>query len=314
MKVMYHEIAGQWLQRQFADMAALNLEIACVAPSDDARFYALLPDTEVIWHGLRQITADDVARGRKLRLIQKIGIGVDTIDLDASRAHGIAVCNMPGANARAVAEMSLLLMLACLRRLPVLDRAVREGRGWHLDSDLRESFGELAGRTVGLIGFGAIPAILAPALAALGAVVIYTATKAKPEVTARFVPLNDLLREADIVSLHVPLTEKTADMIGADEIAQMKPRAILINTARGGLVDQPALVAALRSGPLSAAGLDVFADEPIPPSEPLLTLDNVVLTPHLGWLSGGTLTRSLKIAVENCRRLAANEPLLHRVV
>ncbi|HEY5209743.1 MAG TPA: 2-hydroxyacid dehydrogenase [Stellaceae bacterium] len=314
MKILLHDVAGPRLQRQLADMATLGLAVDWVAPSDDARFYALLPDTEVIWHGLRWISADDVAQGGKLRLIQKIGVGVNTIDLDAAKAHGVAVCNMPGSNARAVAEMSLLLMLACLRRLPVLDRAVRAGEGWTLDPAFRESLGELAGRTVGLVGFGAIPQILAPALTALGAEVIYTATAPKPAATARFVALDDLLRQADIVSLHIPLTEATTGLIGAARLAEMKPGAILINTARGGLVDQAALTAALRSGQLSAAGLDVFADEPIPAGEPLLALDNVVLTPHLGWLSGGTLSRSLKIAVENCRRLAAGEPLLHRVV
>jgi phosphoglycerate dehydrogenase-like enzyme len=221
---------------------------------------------------------------------------------------------MPGSNARAVAEMTLLLMLACLRRLPQIDRAVREGRGWRLDPIFRESMGELAGRTVGLVGLGAIPQLLAPALSALSANLIYTATGPKAATLARFVSLEDLLGEADIVSLHVPLTEATANMIGADQIARMKPGAILINTARGGLVDQVALVAALSSGRLGAAGLDVFADEPVPPGDPILALDNVVLAPHIGWLTGGTLRRSLDIAIENCRRLAAGEPLLHRVV
>jgi phosphoglycerate dehydrogenase-like enzyme len=314
MKVLLHEVAGPRLQRQLKDMAAAGLDIDWVAPPDDAKFYALLPQTEVIWHGLRRIAADDVARGTKLRLIQKIGIGVDTIDLAAAKARGVAVCNMPGANARAVAEMSLLLMLACLRRLPVLDRATRDGQGWRLPPDFRESLGELGGRTVGLVGFGAIPQILAPVLAALGAEIVYTATAPKSGAAGTFVTLDELLRVSDIVSLHLPQTEHTAGMIGAAEIARMKPGAILVNTARGGLVDQPALTAALRSGHLSAAGLDVFADEPIQAGEPLLGLDNVVLTPHLAWLSGGTLSRSLTIAVENCRRLAAGEPLLHRVV
>ena len=313
MKVLLHDVAGPRLQRQLKEMSAAGLDIDWAAPPDDAKFYALLPETEVIWHGLRRIAADDVARGTKLRLIQKIGIGVDTIDLAAAKAHGVAVCNMPGTNARAVAEMTLLLMLACLRRLPVLDRAVREGRGWRLEPALRETFGELGGRTVGLVGFGAIPRILAPALTALGADIVYTATAPKADAAGTFATLHELLRVSDIVSLHVPQTPGTAGMIGAAEIARMKPGAIFVNTARGGLVDQPALTAALRSGHLSAAGLDVFADEPIPPGEPLLGLDNVVLTPHLGWLTGGTLTRSLKIAVENCRRLAAGEPLLHRV-
>jgi phosphoglycerate dehydrogenase-like enzyme len=314
MKVLLHEVAGPKLQRLLKTLVAHGLEVDWVAPADEATYAALLPETEVIWHGLRRIGADDVARGRKLRLIQKIGVGVDTIDLAAAKARGIAVCNMPFANARAVAEMTLLLMLACLRRLPVLDRATREGRGWRLEPAFRETFGELGGRTVGLVGFGAIPQLLAPALSALGADLIYTATAAKPGVPARFMSLDELLSQADIVSLHVPHTPQTAGMMSAARIASMKPGAILVNTARGGLVDQTALVDALRSDRLGAAGLDVFADEPIAANDPLLGLDNVVLTPHLGWLSGGTLDRSFKIAVENCRRLAAGENLLHRVV
>jgi phosphoglycerate dehydrogenase-like enzyme len=314
LKILFHDEGSPWLRERFAELAAHHLYIDCVAASDDARLAALLPEADVIWHALRYLGADDMALGPKLRLIQKIGVGVNTIDLEAARARGIAVCNMPGSNAQAVAEMTLLLMLACLRRLPLLDRAVREGGGWHLDSAVRDTFGELSGRTVGLVGFGGIPRVLAPALAALGVEVIYTATAPKADAGARFVPLDELLHESDIVSLHVPLTEATAGMIGVAQIGQMKRGAILINTARGGLVDQAALVAALRLGQLSAAGLDVFAEEPIAADAPLLALDNVVLTPHLGWLSRGTLIRSLAIAAENCRRLAAGEPLLHRVV
>jgi len=314
MRILLHEEPGPALRRQLAALSARGLLIDWCAPADDVRFDALLPEIEVIWHALRPLSFTDMARAGKLRLIQKIGVGIDTIDLDAARTHGIVVCNMPGANARAVAEMTLLLMLACLRRLPQIDRAVREGRGWRLDPILRESMGELAGRTVGLVGFGAIPQLLAPALSALGAILIYTATAPKSDVAARFVALNDLLVEADIVSLHVPLTEKTAHMIGPEQIARMKPGAMLVNTARGGLVDQAALVAALSSGHLGAAGLDVFADEPVPLGDPVLGLENVVLAPHIGWLTGGTLRRSFDIAIENCRRLAAGEPLLHRVV
>ena len=313
MKVLFHDVAGPLLQRRFADLASQGLAIDWVSPGDDALFRTFLPEAETIWHVLRPLSAADIEAAPKLRLIQKIGVGVNTIDLDAAKARGIAVCNMPGTNARAVAEMTLLLMLACLRRLPLLDRATRAGEGWSLDPALRESFGELAGKTVGLVGYGGIPRLLAPILAAMGATVIYTATG--PKMGAQnFVSLAELLGRADIVSLHVPLTEATAGLIGAEQFARMKPGAILVNTARGGLIDQPALVAALHSGRLAAAGLDVFADEPIPHHDALLTLDNVVLTPHVAWITGGTLDRSLAIAVENCRRLEAGEPLLHRVV
>jgi phosphoglycerate dehydrogenase-like enzyme len=263
---------------------------------------------------LRPVSEDDIRRASRLRLIQKIGVGVNTIALDAARARSVAVCNMPGTNARAVAELTLLLMLACLRRLPLLDRTTRNGNGWSLDPALQDTFGELGGRRIGLVGYGAIPRMLRPMLEAFGAAVLYTATSAKSDDPNGFRRLDDLLREVDIVSLHVPLTAETVGLVSRERLSRMRRGSILINTARGGLVDQEALVDALHSGQLRAAGLDVFAAEPPRADEPLLKLDNVVVFPHLAWLTTGTLQRSLVVAIENCRRLAAGEPLLHRIV
>lgn len=314
MRILLHYSPGPTWQRDLASLNPLGLEIDCCDESDDIRFYSLLPQAEILWHVLREVGRLDIFKANKLRLIQKIGVGVNTIDLDAAKARGIAVCNMPGTNTRAVAEMTLLLMLACLRRLPLLDRATRDGRGWKLNSALQDNYGELNGRTVGLVGYGAVAQTLAPVLEALGAKVIYTAKGPKSAGIAEFRPLADLLREADIVSLHLPLTSDTANLISYQELGSMRPGAILINTARGPLVNQRALLEALTKGHLGAAGLDVFAPEPVPTEERLLKLENVVLTPHLAWLTVETLRRSLTIAVENCRRLAAREPLLHRVV
>lgn len=313
MKILLHYTAGPAWQRELALLESQGLQIDCCDEGDDARFYDLLPETEVIWHLLRPLTAVDIATATKLRLIQKIGIGVNTIDLEAAKAHGVSVCNMPGTNSRAVAEMALLLMLACLRRLPLLDRATREGRGWKLDSALQDTYGELAGKTVGLVGYGAVGQMLAPILEAMGAHVLYTDVAPNPSSPSGFRQLADLLLESDIISLHVPLTPATSNLINRERLASMRPGAILINTARGGLVDQAALVESLKSGRLSSAGLDVFASEPVPDHEPLLQLDNVVLAPHLAWLTAGTLDRSLRVAVENCRRLQEGDPLLHQV-
>jgi phosphoglycerate dehydrogenase-like enzyme len=313
MKVLLHYDAGPGWRRQLEALRDQGLEVASCDKLDDARFYGLLPDTEVIWHALRPISAGDIAKAPKLRLIQKIGVGVNTIDLEAARAAGVAVCNMPGTNAQAVAEMTLLLMLACLRRLPLIHGATRAGAGWKLDAALQDSYGEICGKTVGLVGMGSIPGALMPALKALGARVIYTATAPKPEVDAEFRTLDELLGEADIVSLHLPLTPETENIIGRGRLQAMRPGAILVNTARGGLVDQAALAEALKSGPLMGAGLDVFAQEPIAADDPLLSLDNVVLAPHIAWLTVETLDRSLTVAVENCLRLDDGRDLLHRV-
>ena len=149
---------------------------------------------------------------------------------------------------------------------------------------------------------------------ALGAEIVYTSRRPAVDLEFRFLPLRELLAAAHVVSLHLPLNPETAGLIDAAALAAMKPHAILINTARGGLVDEPALFAALSEGRLRGAGLDVFADEPVPPDNPLLRLPNLVVTPHLAWLTAETLARSLAVIGENCRRLRDGEPLVHRVI
>ena len=316
MRVIFHYDTGPALARRLAEIAGDGIEIATCAESDDERFRALMADADVLWHVLRPVSAADIEAAHRLRLIQKIGVGVNTIDLDAARARGVRVCNMPGTNTPAVAEMTLALMLAALRRLPVFGRATREGKGWEMDSAVQDSLGEIGGRTVGLVGFGAVPRALAPVLGALGAGVVYTARTPKPEAEglAEWRTLPALLEESDIVSLHVPETRETIGMIDATAIARMKPGAVLVNTARGSLVDEAALARALSSGRLRAAGLDVFAREPVPADNPLLGLDNVALAPHVAWLTMDTIERSLEVALDNCRRLATGEPLRNQVV
>ena len=310
MNVLFHNSAGPDLAARLAAVAGLRIT-AC-PEHDDALLARLLPETDVLWHVLKRCTAEMIAAAPKLKLIQKIGVGVNTIDLDAAKARGIPVCNLPGTNSRAVAELTLALMLATLRRLPRFDALLRGG-AWS-DPDLQDGIGELGGRVVGLVGYGAIPRLLAPVLIALGCRLIYTTRQPLSDALGEWRPLDALLSEADVVSLHLPLTADTEALIDRAALARMKPGAILINTARGGLVDQVALVDALRSGRLVAAGLDVFVHEPPDPADALFSLPNVVLTPHIAWLTTGTFDRSFTIAAENCRRLAAGEALLHRVV
>ena len=268
----------------------------------------------MLLHVLEPVKAVTIERAPRLRLIQKLGIGVDTIDLDAARRSGVAVCNMPGTNTRAVAELALLLMLATLRRLVQLDRETRAGNGWTLDPEVLDSLGELGGRTVGLVGCGAVGKCLTPMLQGIGARVLYTDVAEAPAGTAALVSLTELLSSADVVSLHVPLTQETTAMMNDERLAAMKAGAILVNTARGGLVDYHALHRALVSGRLGGAGLDVFDAEPADPSHPIFRLHNVVVTPHVAWLTAETLARSLGVFAENCRRLREGEPLLNQVV
>lgn len=315
MKAVLHYRASHGFRAMLGRAAEVaGVDAVVVDEDDDAAFAREIADAEVLLHVLKPVTAAMIAAAPRLRLIQKLGVGVNTIDLEAAKAAGAAVCNMPGTNSQAVAEMTLALMLAVLRRLSYLDPLTRRGQGWSPDPDLIDGVGEIAGRTVGFVGYGGSASRLGPVMEALGARVIYTARGPKTGVVGRFLPLGDLLAEADIVSLHVPLTDETRGLIGPAELAAMRPGAVLVNTARGGLVDETALVAALGSGRLRGAGLDVFGEEPVAPDNPLLALPNVVVAPHMAWLTPETLERSLVVAFENCRRLAADLPLVHQVI
>jgi len=238
---------------------------------------------------------------------------VNTIDIKAATARSIAVCNMPGTNSQAVAEMTLGLMLAVLRKLSAFDGQLREAGRWRSPAGWQDDLGEIKGRTIGLVGFGAVPMILAPILSAMGARVLYCSRSSKPDQPYRQVSKAELLAGSDVISLHLPETAETRHWLDADAITQMKPGAVLINTARGGLVDESALVSALQSGKLAGAGLDVFAAEPVTGDNAVLQLSNVVVTPHVAWLTRDTLERSLAVAVDNARRLIAGEALAYRI-
>lgn len=312
MKAVLPYDASPHVRRIIAESDRRVVDITLLAEDDADGFRAVLEHAEVLLHVLEPVTAAIMDAAPRLRLVQKIGIGVDAIDLAHAQEKGIAVCNMPGTNSAAVAELALSLMLATLRSVIPISAAVKGGDGWPANAALLDRAGEIGQRTVGLVGYGAVPRRLAAALNALGAKVI----AADPFVTGAevpIVPFATLIAEADIVSLHVPLTDETRHLLDAKRLAAMKPGAIVINTARGPLIDEDALAQALRSGHIAAAGLDVFAEEPPRPDNPLLALPNVIATPHIAWLTDGTWRRSMAVIEENCRRLAAGEPLLHRV-
>jgi phosphoglycerate dehydrogenase-like enzyme len=310
LRVLAHFVPGQNVIELLAQEADW-LDIRYCAEDDDDAFYRELPEAEVIWHVLRPLSGDDLVKAAKLKLVHKMGAGVNTIDVDTATRLGIAVANMPGANAPSVAEGTVLLMLAALRRLTELDRLTREGKGWPSDPSLGETVRDVGDCTVGLVGHGNIAKKVETIVTAMGARVVHTSTR--DDGDPRWRPLTELLAESDIVSLHLPLTEQTAGMLDAAALARMKPGAVLVNTSRGGVVDEDALVDALRSGGLAAAGLDVFAVEPIPAGNPLLGLDNVVLTPHVTWYTVDTMRRYLEHAVDNCRRIRNGQELANVV-
>lgn len=287
------------------------LDIHWCHEDDDETLHRQLPEADVIWHVLRPLSGDDLRRAPRLRLVHKLGAGVNTIDVETASELDIAVANMPGANAPSVAEGAVLLMLAALRRLPVLDRLTRQGKGWPTDPSLGETVRDIGSCTVGLVGYGNIAKRVEQIVLAMGGTVLHTNTADDGTDTWRALP--DLLAESDIVTLHLPLTPATDKLINRAALDAMKPHAVLVNTSRGGVIDEAALTDALRDGRLAAAGLDVFADEPVDPGNPLLQLDNVVVTPHVTWYTVDTMRRYLIQAVDNCRRLHDGRNLVNVV-
>ena len=313
MEIVLHTRPSSEFRRQVEQAFAAD-SITVIDGDDHAGFAAASERMEVLLHVLTPVTAAMITAAPRLKLIQKIGVGVNTIDLESARAHRVAVCNMPGTNSQAVAEQALALMLAVLRRVPALDALTRAGRGWHADSTLLDSTGEIGGRTVGLFGLGHSARLLARAVEALGATVLYTATRRNADQPYAYVDRAELFERSDILSLHAPLTDDTRHIVDERALALLPKGAILVNTARGELVDEAALYRALASGHLRGAGLDVFEREPAGADNPLFSLPQVVATPHISWLTPETLRRSMAVAAENSRRIAAGLPLLHQVV
>lgn len=293
---------------------------AVAPPQFDLRFaktydateqLGLAAEADVILVGGADLTAEMIGKAANLRMIQKWGIGVDKIDLDAARRRGIPVTITAGANAGPVAELAVALMLAVYRRIPLADRMLRAGV-W-LKPQMRSWCYQLDGKTIGLVGFGAIARMVAHRLRGFDANILYYDVNRADRVSERalgatFTPYEELLRRSDILSIHTPLTAATRGLIGAEAIARMKDGAVIINTARGGIVDEAALYQALVSGKLRGAGLDAFDQEPPSPDNKLLTLDQVVLTPHAGGGVFDNVENVARQAFGNMEKFLAGQP------
>ncbi|MGQ0523769.1 MAG: 2-hydroxyacid dehydrogenase, partial [Betaproteobacteria bacterium] len=257
---------------------------------------------------------DDYPHLRNVKLIQLLSAGYDGVDIERLRQSGIPLCNNGGANSYAVAEHAILLMLAVYRRLPALDQLVRAGQ-WKSSKLGEEQEHELAGKTVGIVGAGMIGRTLARRLSGFEVdLLYYDPVRLKPDDEAQlklaYRALDDLLREADVVTLHAPYNASTRHLICDRTLGLMKRDAILINTARGELVDDHALHRALIEGRLWAAGLDAFHPEPPDPKNPLLTLPNVVLSPHAAGPTWESWPKRFGYSYANIQRVARGEPPL----
>jgi phosphoglycerate dehydrogenase-like enzyme len=246
-----------------------------------------------------------------LRLVQLLSAGYDRCDIEAARRAGVPICNNGGANSTAVAEHTILLMLAVCRRLVWQHDNVVSGR-WRTNNVSDVRLFELKGRTLGIVGLGTIGKKTARLAQAFGMTVqYYDITRLTEEqaddMGVRFALFEELLRTSDIVSLHVPLSRETKHMLGAAQFAMMKPTAYLVNTCRGPVVDETALIEALTNGAIAGAGLDVFDKEPPPPDNPLFALQNVVLTAHFAGPTWDNQYTRFRNAFDNCQRVARGD-------
>ena len=262
-------------------------------------------DADYILAGGRlPITREVLEQAGKLKMIQRSGVGLDALDLDAIREKGLPLYVNQGVNAESVAEHALLLILASLRRLPEIDRNTKNGIWKKQEQGIRTA--ELKGKTVGVVGMGHIAHVLVELLQPFGVKLLYwNRSRAEADYEQcfglRYVGLEELLESSDVVTLHCALTPETRHLIREETLAQVKPGAILVNTARGALVDTAALAEALRSGRLSFAALDVHEQEPIPADYVLKELDNVILTPHVAGVTADSFRAMMHEAFRNIR-------------
>jgi phosphoglycerate dehydrogenase-like enzyme len=319
-KIFYNSYADDDVYAVIREALPADYELVTLERDDDAERKAKIRDCEVVICAAYRLSAPLIDAAAKLRLIHHQGVGYhDTVDVDAVRARGIPLALTPEGTDVSVAEHTVMLMLAACRRLPFADSELRAGR-FHINA-LRPVSRELAGMTIGYVGMGRIAQATAARLKAFATHGIYFDKYAALDDGAadrlgvqRVESLDALLRRADVVTLHVPLTSETRHLVNAGTLAAMKRGAILVNTARGPLVDEGALAAALRSGHLAAAALDVFEQEPLPATSPLVDLHDIVLTPHISAGTRDALQAKMTAIAANLRRFDAGEPLANQVI
>ena len=313
-------------------MSETIVVLDAISESIADRLRALLPDGFVLTHGtalgddhlIEIVAGADYAisgqvavggavlrAGKRLKLLHKWGVGVDNLDIGTARELGIKVARTTGSNSTAVAEFTIGLMICALRHIPHGHLGLQQGewRNWRGQSPFL-----LSGKTVGLVGFGAIGKAVARLLAGFRCTVLYNKPhrlggeeEARYEV--RYAELTELLARSDVVSLHCPLTPATAGLIDRGALTSMKPTAVLVNVARGGVVAEGDLAWALRNGVIHAAAVDVYEVEPLPIDSPLLRIDNLTLTPHLGAMAADTFEPTVRRMFGNIVRVSRGEPL-----
>ena len=291
------------LQALIRSLAPAEFDLVLMEKAEQAELLKKIPEVDYLLVGGRlPIGRDLLESATRLRMVQRSGVGLDSIDLDELKARHIPLYVNPGVNAHSVAEHTVMLVLAVLRRLPAVHATLKNGQWIKHELGIRNR--DLRGRKLGLIGLGHIGLAVAQLLQPFGVDLAYYKpsrldSSAEDELNLRYLPLDDLLGWSEIVSLHCPLNAATLGMLDARRLALLPPGAALVNTARGALIDESALVEALQEGRLGGAALDVYAQEPLPADSPLRTLENVVLTPHIGGITHDAFTAMMNQAFSN---------------
>ena len=315
MKVVIADVDFPNVENELRELAALGTEIVVGACRTEEETIELCRDADGVICQYAPLTRRVIASLPRLRVIARYGVGVDTIDVDAATEHGVWVCNVQGYCATEVAEHATALVLALHRRLFPLDRDVHAG-GWNAVGVMGGTL-RLSELTLGLLGVGAIGRAVATRARALGLGVVafdpFLGEDAAGEAGIRLVDLADLFARADFLSLHCPLNRETQKIVGAAWLERMKPTAFLINTARGGLVDHDALIAALIAGRLAGAALDVHEPEPLAPDSPLRAMRNVILTPHAAYYSDRSLADLQTLTARNVVKVLLGQRPLYPV-
>ncbi|MBR0374145.1 MAG: D-2-hydroxyacid dehydrogenase [Mogibacterium sp.] len=293
------------------DFSALSPDVTVYDETAPEDFLQRIDGTAAIVTKELPVPADLIAQfPDSVRLICEAGTGYNNIAIDAAKARGITVCNVPAYSSHRVAHTAVMLMLMLSSTMQSQVRMLAAGDRGNFTEHLQVPHVELNGKTLGVVGAGTIGRqVIRIARAMDMNVLCYTRTPRDDEPGLTFVPLERLLRESDYISLHCPLTDKTRHMIDADALAMMKPTAFLINTSRGALVDEPALIRALTEGQIAGAGLDVQETEPPVADNPLYTLENVILTPHMGWKGLETRQRLVGVIADDIQGFFAGTPV-----
>lgn len=285
-KILITDYAWHSIEPERQILAKIGAELIAAETGDEEELSALAPMMDGILTCWKPVTANVITAAKKCQIIGRCGIGLDNIDVETATEHGIVVTNVPAYCIDEVSEHAMGLLLACARKIPRFDRAVKTNT-WN--QNIGQEMRRVRGKTIGIVGFGRIGRAIVPKAKAFGLTVNVYSPRTTPELIqshgAEKVSFTELLTTSDFITIHTPLTPETQHMFSHPEFRVMKPTAFLINTARGGIVDTAALTTALTNGEITGAGVDVLETEPPQPDEALLTLDNVIVTPHAAFSS-----------------------------